>query len=104
MRDVKPQEIKRYELSKAESSKPQKKYCNISVDLNTLPEAKNWEPGKEYTVTFKMKMTGLSLRKSSQANDYDYEYNNRAQFDITGVEIKGKPSKADPEDDAEGDE
>ncbi len=99
MREIKPKEIKRYELSRADMSKPQKKWPSISVDLYALPEAKNWDVDEEYTVTFKLKMTGINMRKSNNPNDYDMDYGNNATFNIVGVEAKDtKKSKDDTTD------
>lgn len=107
MREVKPKVINRYEVpSKAEASKPQKKYPNISIDLNTLPEAKKWEVENEYVVTLKLRMTGIRMSKSKDS--YDMEYNNNASFDIIGVDVKEtndkKTDKTNKESDSMGED
>ena len=49
---------------------PQKTYPNLRLEHQFFPEAKKWEVGKEYTVTFKLKQTGISISK----------YQNDSQF------------------------
>jgi len=102
MREVKPKVINRYEVpSKVEASKPQKKYPNISIDLNTLPEAKKWEVENEYVVTLKLRMTGIRMSKSKDI--YDMEYNNNASFDIIGVDVKETNDKKTDKSNKESD-
>lgn len=102
MREVKPKVINRYEKpSITEASKPQKKYPNISIDLNTLPEAKKWEVENEYVVTLKLRMTGIRMSKSKDS--YDMEYNNNASFDIIGVDVKETNDKKTDKSNKESD-
>lgn len=59
---------------------PKKYYPSINLRHEFFPETKKWEVGKVYTVTLKMKMTGLSISK----------YQNDAQFDIVGADMDSK--------------
>ena len=56
----------------------EKMYPRFRIELEHMPEAKKWEMGKEYTVTLKLKMTGLSISK----------YQNDSEYDIIGIDIK----------------
>lgn len=98
MRDIKPKIINRYECaSPVKKDEVIKRYPSITLDLNTLPEAKDWEVGSTYTVKLKLKMTGLSMRKSSNKGGYDDEWGNNSTYDIHGIEVDGDES--DDEDD-----
>lgn len=99
MKAIKPKIINRYEAVSKPSKEPIKKYPNINIDLDTLPEAKDWKINKEYEVTFKLKMTGLSVRKTNKEEMFD-SYGNNAQFDIVGVEApESEDSESDTTDD-----
>lgn len=56
-------------------------YPNFRIELVHLPEAKKWEIGKEYTISLKLKMTGLSISR----------YQNDAEFEIHAIGIDEKP-------------
>ncbi len=60
-----------------------KMYPMTSFDFTTLPEAKDWKVGQTYTVTLKLKQTGINVYKDGKGS---------AQFDIIGVEV-GKDKK-----------
>ena len=67
-----------------ESPKKDKKYYpTFRIDLKHLPEAKKWDLDKEYTVTLKLKMVGISQAK----------YQNDAEFEIIGIDPKAKAKK-----------
>lgn len=52
-----------------------KTYPRLRMEHQFFPEVKKWEVGKEYTVTLKLKMTGISISK----------FQNDSEFDITEV-------------------
>lgn len=55
-----------------------KTFPRLRLEHQFFPEAKKWEVGKEYTVTLKLKMTGISISK----------FQNDSEFDIIGFEVK----------------
>lgn len=66
-----------------------KHFPTVSVPLDALPEAKNWEPGKTYDVMFRLRMTGLNLRRNGDSKD-----SGDSNYEIHGVDVgKGKPVK-----------
>lgn len=65
-------------------------YPTFRIELVHLPEAKKWEIGKEYTLKFKLKMTGISISR----------YQNDAEFEIheLGIIGGGKDEKENEEE------
>lgn len=64
------------------SDKPREErkiYPHFRIELKYLPEAKKWDIGKEYTVTLKLKMIGISISR----------YQNDAEFEIHGIGVHG---------------
>lgn len=61
----------------------EKRYPTFRIELEHLPEAKKWEIGKEYTVTLKLKMTGISISK----------FQNDSEYEIIGIDVKGSKEK-----------
>jgi len=68
-----------------EESKPI--FPSFRIDLEHLPEAKQWELGKTYNVEFELKLTGLSQSR----------FDNSAEFEIHGVETEDQ-AEEDGED------
>ena len=64
-------------------------FPHLRMQLDHLPEAKKWDIGKEYTVTLKLKMTGMSISR----------FQNDAEFDIIGIDPKAKATESDDSDD-----
>lgn len=60
-------------------------YPTFSIDLEHLPEAKNWQVGKTYKIELEVKQTGLHIGQSA--------YDNRAEFDIIGIDTSENKSK-----------
>ena len=60
-----------------------KVFPRFRIELIHLPEAKKWDIGKEYTVTLKLKMTGISISK----------FQNDSEFDIIGIDPNAKEKK-----------
>ena len=58
-------------------------YPSFRIELSHLPEAKKWDIGKEYTLTLKLKMIGLSMSR----------YQNDAEFEIHMLGIGGEDKK-----------
>lgn len=61
----------------AKKSEPKKSYPHLRLEHDFFPETKKWEVGKEYTISLKLKMTGLSIAK----------YQNDAEFDIIEADM-----------------
>ena len=59
---------------------PVKIFPHVTMRHEFFPETKKWEVGKEYIVTLKLKMTGLSISK----------FSNESDFDIIGVDYNTK--------------
>lgn len=53
-------------------------YPSFRIDLEHLPEAKDWKVGSNYRVTLDLKQVGLHVGKN--------EYDNSAEFEIHGIE------------------
>jgi hypothetical protein len=56
----------------------------VRFNVNQLPEIKNWEVGKEYTIIIKAKMTGYEQRKLDNEMMGKKE-KEEAKFEITAV-------------------
>ena len=63
-------------------------YPMFHIDLKHLPEAKQWEIGKTYTVLLELK------QKSIEVSKFEGKEHGSAGFDITGIEVQ-KDKKAD---------
>ena len=60
---------------------------NVSFNAKELPEIKNWEVGKEYTMTIKVKMISYSEDRSIRSLETGKTNEEiRSRFDIIGVE------------------
>ncbi len=95
MRDVEPKEDENMiggalGVKKTES---QKTYPSIRLEHQYFPEIKKWKVGEEYTVTLKLKQTGISISK----------YQNDSNFEIHGFEVESSDGKKDNEEDKKGD-
>lgn len=76
---------------KKEKAKPV--YPTFRIDLDHLPEAKDWKVGKTYMISMKVKQVGLSQSR----------FDNSAEFEIR--EIEGKDAgESDKEEEYEGEE
>ena len=76
MRKIEP---KIDEMGPTESGKkrePIKVYPRLRLEHQFFPEVKKWDVEKEYTMTLKVKMIGLSISK----------FQNDSEFDIIGFE------------------
>lgn len=80
MRDIKPREEKYLCCegpSMGKKDEVKKFYPHLRLEHDFFPETKKWEVGKEYEVTLKLKMTGISISR----------FQNDSDFDIIGVEF-----------------
>ena len=78
---IKPKESGMDSMPISESSdKKAKVYPRLCLKHEFIPEVKDWEVGKEYEITLKLKMTGLSISK----------FQNDSEFDILAYEIDGE--------------
>jgi len=71
----------------SEKKEPIKTYPRLRMEHLFFPEVKKYEVGKEYTMTLKVKMTGLSISK----------FQNDSEFDIIGFGT-GNEEKEEKED------
>ncbi len=55
-------------------------YPKLYIDVGQFPPAKNWKVGKEYQVTFKVRMTGYSENES-------FGSKGNATFELRGYDI-----------------
>ena len=69
--------------------KGDKVYPSFYINIEHLPEAKDWKPGKKYDVSLRLKMTGINIRKHEGKNK-DF---GEANFEIHGVECHGEVKK-----------
>lgn len=63
---------------------------HVNINVDDYPEVKNWKVGKEYDLTVKVKMTGLS--------DEDYDDTMRASFSIKEIPSLAKNSEKSVEE------
>ncbi len=90
MREIKAETAEeRYGDMSMASSKKAVYFPTTNFDNKILPEAADWEPGKTYVVTLKLRMTGISIRKNDKGKDRG-DYN----FDIVGVDPQGEAKEA----------
>lgn len=103
MRKVKPKQDE-YAIGpslKKEKSKP--RYPTVRLDLDTIPEAKDWKVGKTYGLEMEVKMVGISQSR----------FDNSAEFEIRKIGTEDAKESEDEEadegsegsssDDGEGD-
>ena len=85
MRDIKPQTDEMMIGSEVgvKKGETRKIYPRLRLEHQFFPEAKKMEVGKEYEVTLKIKMTGISISR----------YQNDSEFDIVGIECEGSDEK-----------
>ena len=83
IRKITPQAVGRNLIGPGSESK--KVFPTFRIELVHLPEAKKWEIGHEYTITLKLKQTGISISK----------FQNDAEFDIIGIDPKGSDHNSD---------
>lgn len=91
MRKIKPK-VDRYDsgpMAKPTKSKPI--YPTFRMDLNYLPEAKDWKVGTSYEITMKVKMVGLSQSR----------FDNSAEFEIREIETADSEDSKDDDDEVE---
>lgn len=87
MRDIKPKKD-RYSIGPSkpvEESKPI--YPTIRIDLEHLPEAKDWKVGKSYPIGMVVKMTGISQSR----------FDNSAEFEIRKIEADDDAESSEDE-------
>lgn len=65
MRYIKPET---FGMESSKKMSENKYYPSISFNLDQIPEAKNWEVGKEYEVEMTLKMTSLSKRENEKGS------------------------------------
>ena len=83
LRKIQPKSDRLMMDGPAEKMADKKVYPRFRIELEHLPEAKKWDIGKEYTVTMKLKMTGISISR----------FQNDSEFDILAIDPGTKGSK-----------
>lgn len=76
MRKVKPKQDEYVTGPALKAKKSEPRYPSMRLDLDTIPEAKNWKVGESYRIEVEVKMTGLSQSR----------YDNSAEFEIRKIE------------------
>lgn len=78
MRNVKPKTDKYMSPSSLGMKKGESKpvYPTVRLDLETIPEAKDWKVGSTYRIEMEVKMVGLSQSR----------YDNSAEFEVRRIE------------------
>lgn len=56
------------------------RFPRFNIETKHLLEAKDWKIGEEYTVTLKLKMTGLSVHERDNGTEFG-----NADFEIRGI-------------------
>lgn len=70
---------------------PSEMYPHFSIDLEHLPEAKNWKIGKTYSIELQIKQTSMDMHKDKMGKEMGM-----VGFDIVGIgvdETKGPEKK-----------
>lgn len=82
MRKIKPKTLdyKTPSVAGLKSEKSQPIYPTFRLDLQHIPEAKDWKVGETYNVEMTVKMVGISQSR----------YDNSAEFEIHEIET-GEP-------------
>lgn len=75
MRKVEPKTDEYAEGPSLAVKKSEPRYPTIRLDLETLPEAKDWKVGQTYRVEMEIKMVGISQSR----------YDNSAEFEIRQI-------------------
>jgi len=86
MRKIIPKTNKEMDVP-VSSNEERKYYPQFRIELVHLPEAKKWDIGTEYTMTLKVKMTGISISR----------FQNNAEFDIIGIDPHTKSGSKEKE-------
>ncbi len=73
---------------RSKDGESKKVFPRFRIELTHLPEAKKWDIGKEYTITLKLKMTGISISR----------FQNDSEFDIIGIDPKGSSHNSSHEE------
>lgn len=85
MRKIKPK-VDKYSLGPSKAPKESKPiYPTTRLDLEHLPEAKEWKLGKTYRIEMEVKLVGLSQSR----------FDNSAEFEIHGIEADDDVAEED---------
>ncbi len=71
MRNIKPKVEKYDSVPMVKPSKSKPIYPTFRMDLEFLPEAKDWKVGKTYEIKMKVKMIGLSQSRFDNSSEYE---------------------------------
>jgi len=85
--EIKPKEDENHCGLVGKDGEKKKRFPHLRLEHDFFPEAKKWEVGKEYHVTLKLKMTGISISR----------FQNDSEFDIIGADMNAKKAKENPD-------
>lgn len=73
MRKIKPKTDKYMEPSVAGLKKGESKpvYPTVRIDLEHIPEAKDWKVGNTYRIEMEVKMTGISQSRFDNSSEFE---------------------------------
>lgn len=98
MRNVKPKQDEYTVGPSLKTKKSPPRYPTVRLDLDTVPEAKDWKVGKTYGLEMVVKMVGLSQSR----------FDNSAEFEIRKIGTEDAKESEDEEKEegkeGEGDE
>jgi hypothetical protein len=88
MRKVKPKQDEYAVGPSLKNKKSEPRYPTVRLDLDTIPEAKDWKIGKSYRIEMEVKMTGISQSR----------FDNSAEFEIRAIEADDDAGEETEED------
>lgn len=74
--------------------KSEPRYPTIRLELDTLPEAKDWKVGESYHLEMEVKMVGISQSR----------FDNSAEFEIRQIGTEDQEENDDEDDESNEDE
>ena len=89
MRKVKPKTDEYAIGPSLKTKKSEPRYPTIRLDLETVPEAKDWKIGKTYRIEMEVKMTGISQSR----------FDNSAEFEVRAIEADDGAEDTETEED-----
>lgn len=88
MRSIKPQKDE-YMINASKKGESEPRYPSFRLDLEHIPEAKNWKLGEDYEIEMKVKLVGLSQSK----------FDNGAEFEIKEIGTEDEEDESEEEED-----
>lgn len=85
MRKVKPKQDEYVTGPSLKAKKSEPRYPTIRLDLDTIPEAKDWKVGNTYRIEMEVKMTGISQSR----------FDNSSEFEVRSIEADDDVGEAE---------